>query len=792
VRLLAWFRGRSSLASALAVVAVFVAFSLVWIPVTDRALGWLVPDRELMVRVATYKGLVFILVAAGLIFWLAYTALELKGAETAQARAGAPQGRRPRFWVPVALIVGSALLLEGVAYVAYRFQESFLAKDSHQRMLYLARRKADRIDAWVQERIGDAAVLARDPLLREQLARWRTGGADPALRRQLQDRLATVQTTYGYPATFLLGAGDTLIAASGGIELEPWERSRVVGFGRDRRQPEVVWQPGDETGSGPLLQMACLARIHDPSAGQVLGTLVFRLDPQVFLAPANTIGGWPTHSPSGATYLLAREGRVGMILNQARGPSGKLIRRDLDQRQYVGVQALLEGSGMHTGVDFRQVPTVAASWPLRSLPWVLMVKLDRDEYLQPVRKLVWLYLSLALLFLVVAAAFISAWYRRERAEFNRLEADSRSLDGQIRLLSEFSNEIVLVLDEQGVILEANDVAVTAYQRGLEELRGLPVLTLRDPACQGEYPSQFGQVKKEGSLRFQTWHRRKDGSTFPVEVSTHAFQLRGKPLVRSLIRDLTAQREYEARIRTLNEELEQRVRDRTAELEAALREVESFSYSVSHDLRAPLRGLDGFSLALLEDYGDRLDERGRHYLERIRNGAQRMGQLMDDLLDLARLSRHQLKPDRVDLSAMVRQILAELAEQDGAGRRVETRVQDGLTVRADARLMHIALVQLLANAWKFTRDRPDARIAFTGGPDAGGGITCQVRDNGVGFDMAYAEKLFGAFQRLHDPARFPGSGVGLAIAYRVLLRHGGRIWAQAEPDRGAVFSFNLPA
>jgi light-regulated signal transduction histidine kinase (bacteriophytochrome) len=217
-------------------------------------------------------------------------------------------------------------------------------------------------------------------------------------------------------------------------------------------------------------------------------------------------------------------------------------------------------------------------------------------------------------------------------------------------------------------------------------------------------------------------------------------------------------------------------------------MEAFSYSVSHDLRAPLRGIDGFGHALQEEYGDQLDDQGRHYLERIRGGAQRMGQIMDDLLDLSRLSRHELTRTTVDLSAQARQILEALEQQEPGRRRVALAVQDGLRAQADPRLMNMVLGQLLNNAWKFTGKRQDARIEFGAASED---ATFFVRDNGAGFDMAYAGKLFGAFQRLHDPGEFAGTGIGLAITQRILQRHGGRIWAEAAVDQGATFYFNLP-
>jgi PAS domain S-box-containing protein len=348
-----------------------------------------------------------------------------------------------------------------------------------------------------------------------------------------------------------------------------------------------------------------------------------------------------------------------------------------------------------------------------------------------------------------------------------------------------------VLDETGRVLEANDQAVASYQLSREQLRAANINELRDPAARGDYPKQFEQVKRDSAVRFKTLHLRRDGSSFPVEVSSMAFELDGRTLIQSIIRDITEQREHEAKIHALNGQLEQRVRERTAQLETAFREMEAFSYSVSHDLRAPLRGIDGFSHALLEDYGDRLDPEGRHFLRRIRNGAQRMGQIMDDLLDLSRLSRHELAREPMDLSAQVRQILGGLEQQAPGERRVELSVQDGLQVQADPRLMHMVLGQLLTNAWKFTGKRAGARIEFGAAPGEAGS-TFYVRDNGAGFDMAYAGKLFGAFQRLHDAVEYPGTGVGLAIAQRILLRHGGRIWAEAAVDQGATFFFNLPA
>jgi light-regulated signal transduction histidine kinase (bacteriophytochrome) len=230
-----------------------------------------------------------------------------------------------------------------------------------------------------------------------------------------------------------------------------------------------------------------------------------------------------------------------------------------------------------------------------------------------------------------------------------------------------------------------------------------------------------------------------------------------------------------------------LRHAKAAADAANLELESFSYSVAHDLRAPLRGIDGFSYMLLEHYTGRLDDRGRKYLGHIRESVKRMGQLIDDLLALSRVTRADLRRTRVDLSDLARTVVRQLQAADN--RAVECLFQPNVWAVGDARLLHTALENLLGNAWKFTRRSADARIEF-GAETTSRPTVYFVRDNGAGFDMAYAAKLFGVFQRLHSFEEFEGTGIGLATVQRIVKRHGGRIWAEGAVDRGASFYFTL--
>ena len=245
---------------------------------------------------------------------------------------------------------------------------------------------------------------------------------------------------------------------------------------------------------------------------------------------------------------------------------------------------------------------------------------------------------------------------------------------------------------------------------------------------------------------------------------------------------------DSEVRRVNAELEHRVRSRTAELESVNQELRAFSYSVSHDLRSPLRSIDGFSQALLDEYDDSLDEKGKDYLRRVRAGAQRMGLLIDDLLLLSKVTLHPIVRTDVDITKIAREVVEDLIQADPA-RAVDITVQDGMRAYADRGLMRIALQNLISNAWKFTARADNPRIEV-GSTPAAGATEYYVRDNGAGFDMAYASKLFSPFQRLHSEREFKGTGIGLATVHRVLSRHGGTIRAESAVGRGATFFFSV--
>jgi light-regulated signal transduction histidine kinase (bacteriophytochrome) len=280
----------------------------------------------------------------------------------------------------------------------------------------------------------------------------------------------------------------------------------------------------------------------------------------------------------------------------------------------------------------------------------------------------------------------------------------------------------------------------------------------------------------------------DGAAVPVEVAAASSRGDGEMVIEVVCRDLTERKAAEAEIRSLNADLERRVALRTAELVAANKELDAFCYAVSHDLRAPLRAIAGFTRILSD--GGTTPEESRDYFERVIAATERMSLLIDDLLNLSRVSREVFHRGAVDLGAMAREIVEDLRRGD-PGRDVEFVVAEGLEAQGDGRLLRIMLENLLGNAWKFTSRKASARIEF-GVAGEGGETHFFIRDDGAGFDMRHAGKLFGAFQRLHGEKEFPGTGIGLATVQRIINRHGGRVWATAEIDRGATIFFVLPS
>ncbi|HZH15189.1 MAG TPA: PAS domain S-box protein [Archangium sp.] len=372
------------------------------------------------------------------------------------------------------------------------------------------------------------------------------------------------------------------------------------------------------------------------------------------------------------------------------------------------------------------------------------------------------------------------------------EADQRRTELRFKLLVESAQEGLWTVDANNRTTYVNRYFAQMLGYTIEEMLDktlFDIIRPEDMALMEQYVADRRQGKSAVLDDFRLM--RKDGTSIWTLVSTGPLlDENGKYIgAMAMITDITQRREAEEQVRRLNAELERRIAERTAQLEFSNRELEAFAYSVAHDLRAPLRSISNFTLALSEDCADKLDATGLDYLQRIRASSQRMSDLIDGILALSRVNRTEFVETDVNLSGLARTI-SEQFQRWQPERNVRFHLQDALMDRGDAQLLRLVLENLMGNAWKFTRERPVAEIEFGTLPGTGRGRVYFVRDNGAGFDMEYQKKLFGVFQRLHTQQEFEGNGVGLATVQRIIRRHGGRVWGEGRVDQGATFYFTL--
>jgi len=633
----------------------------------------------------------------------------------------------------VALFAASLYLEEfGLSAIGFNGDIRARRTDAFNKLNILADLKKDRLEAWLQERIGDSHVLAEDSVLQAYTQRvdltMQNIGADKLDRKKIiaiaradrdfemvRGQLKAITIAYEHSGFYenvkIIDARTGRVIASVIPELLADDALNMEYF----KVPAETGQLFVGIGKA-LITNKLKLYISQPMK---TGVLVLRLNLDAVFKTIST-----TRNALGKTGEVVVINDKSVILAPLRFPlPGGAVAVPLEYHN-IGVPALLSAGGKEGIIDapdYRGVRVLAA---YRYLPvsgkngWGMVIKQDYSEVMAEEYRIT-IYKALlnsaALLIVLAVAAWIA-----------------KSLSDPIKNMATVAEEV-----EKGGYSARADA------------------------------SDSGEV---GLLAQR------------INSMIAGIATRKEKLEREIVERKNAERE----VRALNRELDERVKRRTAALNSANKELESFAYSVSHDLRAPLRGIDGFSLAIMEDYGDKLDDKGRDYLRRIRAGAIKMAELIDDILKLSRITREEMRLEEVDLTLMAKSIADELIKREPE-RDVEFIINSVNKINGDAKLLRVALENLMDNAFKFTRNTRGARIEF-GETKVDDETAVFVRDNGAGFDQSYKDMLFSPFHRLHTNAEFEGTGIGLATVKRVIIRHGGRIWGEGEMGNGATFYF----
>ena len=619
-------------------------------------------------------------------------------------------------------------------------------------------RRTDMFRDLIELREVNARIAATRPAVLRNLRVIHTGRDDGS---NIANVKAVVDSflKQGFNALAYHDADDEVVASGGAFVQAPAMVVTLV----TPDKPELLWD------GGFLLRHRI--RLRD-STGEV-GTVLAEQPLTVLTRLAQDMSGM---GATGEMVLcMSRQERLHCFPNQLNPRAFSTSLVNVAGEFLPMTRALRGESGVIVTRDYRAQNVVAAYGPIGNLGLGMVVKIDAAEIFQPIREQ--LQIVIGLLLLLVAGGTLLL-----RSQVKPLATSLRESREQFRAVTETASDAIISADGLGNIIYFNRAAEHIFGYAVKEALGQPLTLLMPERFTKPHQLGFQRFLATGQARIigktlELVARNKDGKEFPIEISVANWTTANGNFFTAILRDITSRRKAEDALTT-----------RTAELEAVNRELEAFSYSVSHDLRAPLRHVDGFSDMLREECGPALNQAGRRYLDTITESVKQMGRLIDDLLVFSKMGRVELRQSQINMNELVTEVLRELSSETN-GRRVEWEIESLPGVRGDRAMLKQVWANLLSNSIKYTRPRDVAKIRIGCGRK-NGGLEFYVQDNGAGFDMKYADKLFGVFQRLHRAEEFEGTGIGLANVRRIVTRHGGRTWAEAKPDEGATFYFTL--
>ena len=797
-------------------------------------------------------------------------------------------------------------------YIYYKLQKKIITIEKHNELAAVSKLKIDQIASWRSDRMSHARTIFNNQAIIKHIHEYYIGINQNESRQTIGVWIKSLLKESEYSKVLLVdpsnkivlnaNTSETLSETDNSIISQSIEHKDIVMSDLCRDKNQIIY-----------IDIAIPLYTNSEKHEGFSGVALLCIDPEKYLYPL--IESWPTPSRTSETMLIRREGDSVLYLSEVQYSKNATLRlrKPLTDTLLPASRAVTGFTGIMEGTDYKGVKVLADVHPVPDSNWYIVAKVDADEIYLPIRKQAfWIFTFTFLLVFVSGLIIYTLW----KQHLVKSERDRQVLLQHFDYLVKYANDIIILSNFNGKIFEVNEKAISTYGYTRHEILKLNMIQLRPLETKSTLNQQLKLLNGKDGHIYETFHIRKNGEKFPVEVSGRIMNVKGKKYYQGIIRDIserkqaeealqereqdlliaqklahvgswsfnhetmqpiwseemyriwglnpkneapnyeehrklihpndwqqfddavkdalengnpynlelrilrpdgeertiilicvpqldkegkvikltgttqdiTERKRVEEVINNMNVDLELRVTQRTLQLENANKELEAFSYSVSHDLRAPLRNIDGWSLVLLEERYDQLDVEGRQYLSRVRNETQRMGHLIDDLLKLARVTRNEIKKVSVDLTAIAQDIANRL--QDSLpNRRLDFIIQPGLTSFGDPQMLDIAITNLFDNACKFTNKQSMSKIEF-GQSVINDKQTFWVKDNGVGFDMAFSKNLFNAFQRLHKQSEFPGSGVGLATVQRIIRCHDGLIWAESKLNQGATFYFTL--
>jgi len=724
------------------------------------------------------------------------------------------------FFGSIAFISVSACVMI-LGYNIYQSQKKDVGNAARQQLIAIAELKVSEITNWRNERLEDANVIYKNGAFAADVEQFFGHPSSSEAKKSVLALLAATKNSYQYENILLLDREKKVRLTMGRYPPDFGGRHTNVINDATVQDKIVLGDLHMEDNQGTIrLAIVIPIAIMEKKVSRPIGTVVILLNPYSRLYP--TIKLWPVPGETGEAMLVRREDRDVVFLNELRhvknSPLG--MRRPLTEINLPAVKAVTGTKGAFQGVDYRQKNVFAAGKAVPDSTWYLVAKIDSDEIYAPLAARFWVITSFIVVIILVLAVFVAYFWRYQQAKYYReqYEQEYKRAFLYARSLIEASLDPLVTISPEGKIMDVNQSTELVTGRSRNELIGSNFsnyFTEPDKAEEG-----YKLVFKKGIVRdYPLSIRSVTGQITDVLYNASLYKNEAGEVqgIFAAARDVTALRRIEGALKAAHDELELRVRERTRELEKANealqseirerkevekliefrtkllevtnKELESFSYSVSHDLRAPLRAIDGYARMILRDQKDKLDDDVKRKFDLIRSNTQMMGQLIDDLLSFSRLGRLEINMTRLDMEGLVQDVWKEL-QIINPDRKIDLKAKDFPTVQGDRALIKLVYSNLLSNAVKYTKFRGQACIE-TGGYTEGDENIYYVKDNGVGFDMEYYDKLFGVFQRLHSADDYEGTGVGLAIVQRIIHRHGGRVWAEGQVDDGAVFYFSLP-